>query len=44
MEPDSDEAKRYRAWAGDDFDAELFDRRAANSTLLRMAWNNWGKN
>ncbi|MDH6147261.1 hypothetical protein OKW46_001183 [Paraburkholderia sp. WSM4179] len=32
-----DEAKSYRTWAGDDFDAELFDRRAANSTLLRMA-------
>ncbi|MFM0758366.1 plasmid pRiA4b ORF-3 family protein [Paraburkholderia strydomiana] len=43
LEPDSDEAKRYRTWAGDDFDAELFDRRAANSTLLRMAWNSWGK-
>lgn len=25
-EPDSNEAKRYRTWAGDDFDAELFDR------------------
>jgi hypothetical protein len=43
VDPDGDEATRYRTWAGDDFDAELFDRRAANATLLRMAWNNWGK-
>lgn len=43
LEPDSDEAKRYRTWVGDDFDAGLFDRWAANSTLLRMAWNKWGK-
>ncbi|TAM02646.1 MAG: plasmid pRiA4b ORF-3 family protein, partial [Paraburkholderia sp.] len=25
-----------------DFNAELFDRRAANAALLRMAWNRWG--
>jgi hypothetical protein len=37
LEPDSDEAKRYRTWPGDDFDAELFDRRAANSTP--RAWS-----
>lgn len=42
-EPDSEEAQEYRTWAGDDFDPELFDRRATNATLLRMAWNNWGK-
>ncbi|CAB3772647.1 plasmid pRiA4b ORF-3 family protein [Paraburkholderia humisilvae] len=42
-EPDSEEAQEYRTWAGDDFDPELFDRRAANAALLRMAWNNWGK-
>ncbi|MFL9994206.1 plasmid pRiA4b ORF-3 family protein [Paraburkholderia sediminicola] len=40
--PDSEEAKDYRRWVGEDFDAELFDRRAANATLLRMAWNRWG--
>jgi hypothetical protein len=39
----SDQAQEYRTWAGEDFDAELFDRRAANAALLRMAWNNWGK-
>jgi Plasmid pRiA4b ORF-3-like protein len=42
-EPDSGEAREYRMWAGDDFNPELFDRRATNATLLRMAWNNWGK-
>lgn len=41
--PDSEEAQSYKTWAGDDFDPELFDRRATNATLLRMAWNNWGK-
>ncbi|MGF6754819.1 plasmid pRiA4b ORF-3 family protein [Paraburkholderia sp. GAS42] len=42
-EPNSDEAQELRTWAGDNFDAELFDRRAANATLLRMAWNTWCK-
>lgn len=42
-EPHSEKAQEYRTWAGEDFDSELFDRRAANATLLRMAWNNWGK-
>jgi hypothetical protein len=36
------EANDYRIWAGNDFNAELFDRRAANAALLRMAWNRWG--
>jgi hypothetical protein len=40
--PRSEEAKDYLRWAGEDFDAELFDRRAANAALLRMAWNRWG--
>ena len=43
QQPESDQAEEYRTWAGDDFDPELFDRRAANAALLRMAWNNWGK-
>jgi hypothetical protein len=43
QQPRSDQAEEYRTWAGDDFDPELFDRRAANAALLRMAWNNWGK-
>jgi Plasmid pRiA4b ORF-3-like protein len=42
-EPDSEEAEEHITWTGDDFDSELFDRRAANATLLRVAWNNWGK-
>jgi hypothetical protein len=42
-QPRSERAQEYRTWAGEDFDAELFDRRAANAALLRMAWNNWGK-
>ena len=43
QEPGSDEAQKYRTWAGDDFDPELFDRRAANAALLCMAWNDWVK-
>lgn len=43
QQPESNQAEEYRKWAGDDFDPELFDRRAANAALLRMAWNNWGK-
>ena len=43
IDPDGDEAKRYRTWAGDDFDAELFDRRAANSTPLRVEWKTGAK-
>ena len=41
-QPESEEDNDYRRWAGPDFDAELFDRRAANAALLRMAWNRWG--
>ncbi|MGF6923398.1 plasmid pRiA4b ORF-3 family protein [Paraburkholderia sp. 40] len=43
QEPDSDEAHDYRTWAGEDFDPELFDRRAANAALLRMGRNGWVK-
>lgn len=38
----SEEAKELRVWAGEGFDPEMFDRRAANAVLLRMAWNRWG--
>ncbi|WP_321858053.1 plasmid pRiA4b ORF-3 family protein [Burkholderia cenocepacia] len=41
-EPDSEKAERYRNWIGPGFDAELFDLRAANAALLRMASNRWG--
>lgn len=42
-EPNGEQAQSYKAWAGEDFDPELFDRRAANAALLRMAWNDWGR-
>jgi hypothetical protein len=41
-DPDSEEACDYRRWAGNNFYAEPFDRRATNAALLRMAWNRWG--
>ncbi|VWC56502.1 plasmid pRiA4b ORF-3 family protein [Burkholderia contaminans] len=41
-DPDSEQAARYRNWIGPGFDAELFDLRAANAALLRMASNRWG--
>lgn len=39
---DSEQAARYRNWIGLGSDAELFDLRAANAALLRMASNRWG--
>jgi hypothetical protein len=42
-QPRSKEARDLKRWAGHDFDAELFDRRAANAALLRMASNGWGR-
>ena len=42
-DPKSQEAKDYLRWVGGSFDAEAFDQRMANTTLLRMAWNGWGK-
>ena len=41
--PRSQEAREMLDWAGGDFDANVFDKRAANATLLRMARNGWGK-
>lgn len=41
-DPNSEEADHYRSWVGPGFDPELFDLRAANATLLRMAANRWG--
>ncbi|RJG01351.1 plasmid pRiA4b ORF-3 family protein [Noviherbaspirillum sedimenti] len=41
--PASQQAQDYLRWIGGFFDPEAFDRRAANSTLLRMGWNGWGK-
>lgn len=40
--PKSAEVREFLRWAGDDFDPEQFDRRAANAALTRMAWNRWG--
>ena len=37
-----DEATRYLDRIGPDFDPELFDRYAANATLIRMARHGWG--
>lgn len=42
--PRSQEAREMLDWAGGDFDANVFDKRAANAALLRMAANGWGKN
>ena len=41
--PRSQEAREMLDWAGGDFDANAFDKRAANAALLRMASNGWGK-
>ena len=40
---DSDEGLECLEWVGGDFDPEVFDRRIANNTLARLAWNGWGK-
>lgn len=42
-DPTGHEAREFLQWAGSDFDAQLFDRRAANAALLRLAWNGWGR-
>jgi hypothetical protein len=42
QEPSTQHAQDYLRWIGGHFDSETFDRRAANSTLLRMGWNRWG--
>jgi len=41
--PKSQEGRDYLQWVGGKFDPEAFDRRSANNTLLRMAWNGWGR-
>ena len=41
-QPQSEEAKRLREWARDDFKAELFDRRATNAFILRILYNKRG--
>jgi hypothetical protein len=40
---ESREARDYLNWVDCDFNPEAFDRRTANITLLRMAWNGWGE-
>ena len=40
---ESEEAQDYLTWVGGNFNPETFDRRTANNTLARMAWNGWGK-
>jgi hypothetical protein len=41
-DPRHEEVASFLQWAGEDFDPDRFDRRAANAALLRMAWNGWG--
>ena len=43
QDPSSEQGRDYLQWVDGPFDPELFDRRAANNALLRMAWNEWGK-
>ena len=40
-DPESEDARSFLQWAGEDFDPGRFDRHAANAALLRMAWNRW---
>lgn len=42
-DPSSAQGRDYLQWVDGPFDPELFDRRAANNALLRMAQNGWGK-
>lgn len=39
----SEEGQQYLRWVGGSFDPAVFDQRIANATLLRLAWNGWGK-
>jgi hypothetical protein len=41
-QPHSDTAQELLLWVGGEFNAELFDRRAANATIQRLIWNRWG--
>lgn len=41
--PRNQQAKDFLEWVGGSFDPELFDKRAANAALSRLAWNGWGK-
>jgi len=41
--PRNDQAREFLEWVGGKFDPELFDQRAANASLSRMAWNRWGQ-
>lgn len=42
-DPSNEEIVSFLQWAGEDFDPDRFDRHAANTALLRMAWNRWGE-
>jgi hypothetical protein len=39
--PDDTNALEFKEWAGNDFDPDCFDRRAANAAIARMLWNRW---
>ena len=38
----SEEAKKLINWAGGEFNPGMFDRLAANASIQRTLWNNWG--
>lgn len=42
--PHSEEAQELLAWAGGEFNPELYDRRAANAAIQRILSNAWGGN
>lgn len=39
---DHENADSWREWLDEHFDAEQFDARAVNTTLIRMMVNKWG--
>lgn len=41
--PRNEQAKDFLEWIGGSFDPEMFDRRAANASLSRLASNGWGQ-
>ena len=40
--PPTEEGLRLLGWAGEDFKAEIFDRRAATAAIMRILYNKWG--
>lgn len=42
-DPQAEDVLTFLKWAGNDFDLERYERRAANAALLRLAWNQWDR-